>query len=96
MTAFQAEMRAHLQDMFDARPNGGPELEELEYASSALRRFGRLVNEADRERRLHARYVGEARSECRKALRAWCDYSRGLNLNSRNELSASGNSKSKG
>jgi ribosomal protein S21 len=89
VTAFQAEMRAHLQDMVDARPSGRPQLEELEYASDALRRFGRLVNEADRERRLHARYVGEARSERRKALRAWCDYNRGTNSNSRNELSAS-------
>ena len=96
VTAFHAAMRAHLQDMVDARPNGRPQLEELEYASDALRRFGRLVNEAGRERRLHARYVGEARSERRKALRAWCDYNRGLNPNSRNELSASGNSKSKG
>jgi len=95
-TAFHAAMRAHLQDMVDARPNGRPQLEELEYASDALRRFGRLVHEADRERRLHARYVGEARSERRKALRAWCDYNRGTNSNSRNELSASGNGKGKG
>ena len=86
VTAFQAAMRAHLQDMVDARPNGRPQLEELEYASDALRRFGRLVNEADRERRLHARYVGEARSERRKALRAWCEYNRNANRNSRNEL----------
>ena len=53
MTAFQAEMRAHVQDMIDAR------------------------------------CVGEARSERRKALRAWCDYNRDTNPNSRNELSAS-------
>ena len=96
VTAFHAAMRAHLQDMVDARPSGRPQLEELEYASDALRRFGRLVHEADRERRLHARYVGEARSERRKALRAWCDYNRGTNSNSRNELSASGNGKGKG
>ena len=96
VTAFHAAMRAHLQDMVDARPNGRPQLEELEHASDALRRFGQLVNEADRERRLHARYVGEARSERRKALQAWCDYSRGANPNSRNELSAIGNVKGKG
>ena len=96
MTAFHAEMRAHLQDMVDVRPNGHPQLEELEYASDALRRFGRLVHEVGRERRLHARYVGEARSERRKALRAWCDYNRGTNSNSRNELFASGNGKGKG
>ena len=96
VTAFQAEMRAHLQDMVDARPSGRPQLEELEYASDALRRFGGLVNEADRERRLYARYVGEARSERRKALRAWCDYIRCTNPNSRNELSASHKVKEKG
>jgi len=96
VTAFHSAMRAHLQDMVDARPNGRPQLEELEYASDALRRFGQLVNEADRERRLHARYVGEARSERRKALRAWCDYNRGTNSNSRNELSASQKVKEKG
>jgi hypothetical protein len=56
--------------MVDARPNGRPQLEELEYASSAMRRFGRLVNEVGRERRLDAHYVGEPRSERRKALRA--------------------------
>jgi hypothetical protein len=96
VTAFHAAMRAHLQDIKDARPSGRPQLEELEYASDALRRFGQLVNEADRERRLHARYVGEARSERQKALRAWCDYNRGANPNSRNELSASRNGKGKG
>jgi ribosomal protein S21 len=95
VTAFHAAMRAHLQDMVDARPNGRPQLEELEYASDALRRFGRLVNEASRERRLHARYVGEARSERRKALRAWCDYNRGTNSNSRNELSPGRDGKDK-
>ena len=93
VTAFHSAMRAHLQDMVAERPNGRPQLEELEYASDALRRFGQLVNEADRERRLHARYVGEARSERRKALRAWCDYSRGANPNSRNELSPGRNGK---
>ena len=96
VTAFHAAIRAHLQDMVDARPNGRPQLEELEYASDALRRLGRLVNEAGRERRLHARYVGEAHSERRKALRAWCDYSRGANPDSRNELSASQKVKGKG
>lgn len=96
MTAFQAAMHAHLQDMKDARPNGRPQLEELEYASSAMRRFGRLVDEVGRERRPYVRYVGEARSERRKALRAWCNYSRATNPNSRNELCASRNGKARG
>ena len=45
-----------------------------------------MVNEVGRERRLHARYVGEARLERRKPLQAWCDNSLGANPNSRNEL----------
>lgn len=83
---FHASMRAHLQDMVDARPGGRPQLEELEYASSALYRHEQLGNAVTREHKLHRRYVGEARSERRKALRAWCEYNVATNRNSRNEL----------
>ena len=41
---------------------------------------------AHRERRLYRRYLGEARSQRAKALRAWCAFNRDENLNSRNEL----------
>ena len=83
---FHASMRAHLQGMIDARPGGKPQLEELEYASSALYRLEQLGNAVTREHKLHRRYVGEARSERRKALRAWCEYNAATNRNSRNEL----------
>ena len=83
---FHASMRAHLQDMVDARPGRNPQLEELEYASSALYRLEQLGNAVTREHKLHRRYVGEARSERRKALRAWCEYNAAANRNSRNEL----------
>tara|TARA_B110000977_G_C10581510_1_gene300614 strand:- start:234 stop:422 length:189 start_codon:yes stop_codon:yes gene_type:complete len=47
-----------------------------------------LAAEAERDRRLHERYLGEARSERRKALRAWCELKTRTNQNSRNELKA--------
>jgi hypothetical protein len=72
--------------MVDARPGGRPQLEELEYASSALYRFEQLANAVTRERKLHRRNVGEARFERRTALRAWCEYNTATNRNSRNEL----------
>ena len=39
-----------------------------------------------RERRIYKRYLGEARAQRRKALRAWCAFNHNENLNSRNEL----------
>ena len=41
---------------------------------------------AYREQRLFRRYLGEARAQRRKALKAWCAFNRDENLNSRNEL----------
>ena len=41
---------------------------------------------ARREQRLFKRYLGEARAQRAKALRAWCAFNRDENLNSRNEL----------
>ena len=41
---------------------------------------------ARREQRLFKRYLGEARAQRRKALKAWCAFIRDENLNSRNEL----------
>ena len=35
---------------------------------------------------LYRRYLGEARAQRAKALRAWCDFNREANQNSRNEL----------
>jgi hypothetical protein len=45
-----------------------------------------LDEAARREQRLFKRYLGEARAQCKKALRDWCAFSRDENLNSRNEL----------
>ena len=86
MAEFQVAMHAHLDELVASRPNGRPQLEELEYASSALRRFEGMANAVAHEHNLYKRYVGEARAQRRKALRAWCDVNRPPNPNSRNEL----------
>ena len=59
---------------------------DLEFTEFGLRQVEKLLVEVGRERRLYRRYLGEARAQRRKALRAWCAFNRGENLNSRNEL----------
>ena len=86
MTEFQVAMHAHLDRLAATRPNGHPQLDELEYASSALRRFEGMANAVAHEHNLYKRYVGEARAQRRKVLREWCDVNRSANPNSRNEL----------
>ena len=58
---------------------------DLEYAEFGVRQLERLMVEVGRERRLYRRYLGEARAQRRKALRAWCAFKRYANLKSRNE-----------
>lgn len=86
MAEFQVAMHAHLDELVATRPNRRPQLEELEYASSALRRFEGMANAVAQEHNLYKRYVGEARAQRRKALGAWCDINRPAKPNSRNEL----------
>ena len=76
------EIASLVNEGLDGRPN----LAALDYASSALRRMERLSRDVERERRLYRRYLGEARAQRRKALRAWCAFNCGENRNSRNEL----------
>ena len=59
---------------------------DLEYTEFGLRQLERLMVEVGRERRLYRRYLGEARAQRKKALKAWCAFNRHENLNSRNEL----------
>jgi hypothetical protein len=59
---------------------------DLEYAEFGLRQVEKLLVEVGRERRLYRRYLGEARAQRKKALRAWCALNRDENQNSRNEL----------
>ena len=59
---------------------------DLEYAEFGLRQVEKLLVEVGRERRLYRRYLGEARAQRKKALKAWCAFNRDENINSRNEL----------
>ena len=59
---------------------------DLAYVNFAVKQLELLVAQVSRERRLYKRYLGEARAQRAKALRAWCAFNRDENLNSRNEL----------
>ena len=81
-------MRQEIASLVDEGLNGRPNLAALDYASSALRHLEHLSRDVGRERRLYRRYLGEARSQRRRALRAWCAFNRIENRNSRNELTS--------
>ena len=83
---FRGMMRQEIASLVDEGRDGRPNLTALEYAISALRRMERLSRDVERERRLYRRYLGEARAQRSKALRAWCAFNCGANRNSRNEL----------
>ena len=83
---FLGIMRQEIASLVHEDRDGGPNLAALEYAISALRRMERLSRDVERELRLYRRYLGEARAQRRKAMRAWCAFNSGENRNSRNEL----------
>ena len=56
------------------------------YANFAINQLEELFTQIGHERRLYKRYLGEARAQRAKALRAWCAFNRDEKLNSRNEL----------
>ena len=81
-----ADVRLVLDGMPRKISEGPADPFDLEYAEFGLRQLERLMVEVGRERRLYRRYLGEARAQRRKALRAWCAFNRDENQNSRNEL----------
>ena len=81
-----ADVRFVLDGMPERVADGPADPFDLEYAEFGLRQVEKLLVEAGRERRLYRRYLGEARAERRKALKAWCAFNRDENQNSRNEL----------
>ena len=83
---FGGIMRQEIASLVDEGREGRPNWAALDCASSALRRMESLSRDVGRERRLYRRYLGEARAQRRKALRAWCAFNIGENRNSRNEL----------
>lgn len=74
---FRGIMRQEIASLVNEGRDGRPNLAALEHASSALRRMERISRDVERERRLYRRYLGEARAQRRKALRAWCAFNSG-------------------
>ena len=81
-----ADVRLVLDGMPRKISEGPADPFDLEYTEFGVRQLERLMFEVGRERRLYRRYLGEARAQRKKALRAWWAYNRDENQNSRNEL----------
>ena len=84
------KLHEEIWTVFDRMPvkikDGPADLYDLAYVNFAVKQFEILVAQISRERRLYTRYLGEARAQRAKAFRAWCDFNRDENQNSRNEL----------
>ena len=81
-----ADVRLVLDGMPKRRRDGPADPFDLDYTEFGLRQLEKLLIEVGCERRLYLRYLGEARAQRAKALRAWCAFNQEENLNSRNEL----------
>ena len=81
-----AEVQLLLKGMPRKIADGPADPFDLEFTEFGVRQLEKLMVEVGRERRLYQRYLGEARSQRAKALRAWCAFNRDENQNSRNEL----------
>ena len=84
------KLRQEIWDVLDDMPkkiaDGPPDPHALAYANVAIKQLEELFAQISHERRLYQRYLGEARAQRKKALRAWCAFNRDGNQNSRNEL----------
>lgn len=84
------KLRQEIWDVLDGMPkkiaDGPPDPHALAYANFAINQLQELFAQISHERRLYRRYLGEARAQRAKALKAWCAFSRDENQNSRNEL----------
>ena len=84
------KLRQEIWDVLAGMPkkiaDGPPDPHALAYANFAIKQLEELFAQIGDERRLYRRYLGEARAQRAKALRAWCAFNRDENLNSRNEL----------
>ena len=84
------KLRQELRDVLDAMPkkiaDGPTDPHALAYANFAIKQLEQLFEQISQERRLYNRYLGEARAQRAKALRAWCAFNRDENQKPRNEL----------
>lgn len=84
------KLRQEIWDVLEGVPkelvDGPPDPYELAYANFAIKQLVELFSQIGHERRLYNRYLGEARAQRAKALRAWCAFNQDEDQNSRNEL----------
>jgi len=84
------KLRQEIWDVLEGVPkelvDGPLDPYELAYANFAIKHLEQLFEQISQERRLYNRYLGEARAQRAKALRAWCAFNRDEDQNSRNEL----------
>ena len=84
------KLRQEIRDVLDDMPkkidDGPSDPRALAYANFAIKQLEELFAQIGHERRLYKRYLGEARAQRAKAVRAWCAFNLDENQNSRNEL----------
>ena len=84
------KLRREIRDVLDEMPkqiaDEPADPHALAYVNFAIKHLEQLFEQISHERRLYQRYLGEARAQRAKALRAWCAFNRDENQNSRNEL----------
>lgn len=84
------KLRQEIWDVLEGIPkelmDGPHDPYELAYVNFAIKQLEQLFEQISHQRRLYNRYLGEARSERAKALRAWCVFNLDENQKSRNEL----------
>ena len=84
------KLRQEIWDVLAGMPkkiaDGPPDPYAIAYANFAIKQLEELFAQISHERRLYNRYLGEARAQLKKALRAWFAFNRDENQNSRNEL----------
>ena len=72
------KLRQEIRDVLDDMPkkiaDGPPDPHALAYANFAIKQLEELFAQISHERRLYKRYLGEARAQRAKALRAWCAF----------------------
>ena len=72
------KLRQELRDVLDEMPkkiaDGPTDPHALAYANFAIKQLEQLFEQISHERRLYNRYLGEARAQRAKALRAWCAF----------------------
>ena len=85
-----ADVRFVLDGMPERVADWPAEPFDLEYTEFGLRQVEKLLVEVGRERRLYRCYLGDARAQRGKALRASCAFNREENQNSRNDLNGDG------